>query len=166
MDGFRDTACVVVVLPDYPDTIYNSDLIRFTPHAPSANTPNEGITLVASPASVAVAADAHSLTGTLLSFPVTVTFTPVRVGIDFGDGGIASHPGGSAVFDHTYPARGTYGTTLVAEYTATVTFSDAIARPVIGTITSRSPGPDIRVLAARTALTHDTCITSPHAPGC
>lgn len=166
VDDFRDTACVVVVLPDYPDTIYNTDLIRFVPHAPSADIANEGMTLVTSPASVSVAADAHSLTGTLLGYPVTVAFTPVRVSIDFGDGTYASSPDASAVFDHTYPARGTYATTLIAEYSATVTFSDNTARPVIGTVTSRSPGPDIRVLAARTALTHDTCITMPRAPGC
>ncbi|MFK4789045.1 hypothetical protein [Microbacterium sp. ZW T5_56] len=166
VENFRDTACVVVVLPDYPDTIYNTDLIHFTPHAASASTANEGMTLVTSPASVSVAADAHILTGTLLGYSVTVTFTPVQVGIEFGDGSSAAHTGASAVFDHTYPARGTYATTLIAEYTATVTFSDGTPRPVIGTITSRSPGPDIRVLAARTALTHDTCITTPRAPGC
>lgn len=166
VENFRDTACVVVVLPDYPDTVYNTDLIRFVPHAPTADIANEGMTLVTSPASVSVSADTHSLVGTLLGYSVTVTFTPVQVGIDFGDGTTASRPGAGAVFEHVYPARDTYSTTLLTEYAATVTFSDNVPRPVIGTIASRSPGPDIRVLTARTALAHDTCITSPHAPGC
>ncbi len=152
--------------PTYPDTIYNTDLISFTPHDPTATAPNEAMALTNTPLPITLTTTTHTLTGTLLTHPVTVTFTPTGYTLDHGDNTAPTHTADNpATVSHTYAARGQYPTTVTTSYTATVTFPDGIPRPVRGTITTTTPGPTIRILAAHTAPVRTTCTTTP-APGC
>ncbi|MCD2498298.1 hypothetical protein [Microbacterium nymphoidis] len=152
--------------PTYPDTIYNTDLISFTPHDPTATAPNEAMALTNTPLPITLTTTTHTLTGTLLTHPVTVTFTPTGYTLDHGDNTAPTHTADNpATVSHTYTARGQYPTTVTTSYTATVTFPDGIPRPVRGTITTTTPGPTIRILAAHTATVRTTCTTTP-APGC
>jgi len=152
--------------PTYPDTIYNTDLIRFIPHDPTITAPNEAMALTGTPLPISLTTTTHALTGTLLSHPVTVTFIPTGFTLDHGDGTAPTDTTDNpATIAHTYAARGTYPTTITTHYAATVTFPDNIPRPVRGTITTTTPGPTTRILTAHTAPVRTTCTSTP-APGC
>ncbi|MFK4791821.1 hypothetical protein [Microbacterium sp. ZW T5_56] len=175
-DNLNPLACTTPTIPEpeptpeqpaYPDTIYNTDLIHFAPHNPTATAPNEAMALTNTPLPITLTATTHTLTGTLLGHPVTVTFTPTGFTLDHGDNTTPTHATDNpATIAHTYTSRGTYPTTISTTYTATVTFPDNIPRPVQGTITITTPGPITRILAAHTAPVRTTCTTTPTAPAC
>lgn len=153
--------------PTYPDTIYNTDLITFTPHDPTATAPNEAMALANTPLPMTLTTTTHTVTGSLLGHPVSVTFIPAGYTLDHGDNTAPTYTADNpATITHTYTTRGIYPTTIATHYTATVTFPDNIPRPVHGIITTTTLGPTAHILTARTAPVRTTCNTTPTAPGC
>ncbi|WP_433675230.1 hypothetical protein [Microbacterium gorillae] len=153
--------------PTYPDTIYNTDLITFTPHDPTATAPNEAMALANTPLPMTLTTTTHTVTGSLLGHPVSVTFIPAGYTLDHGDNTAPTYTADNpATITHTYTTRGIYPTTIATHYTATVTFPDNIPRPVHGIITTTTLGPTAHILTARTAPVRTTCNTAPAAPGC
>ncbi|MFT4307698.1 MAG: hypothetical protein QM604_12490 [Microbacterium sp.] len=154
------------------------DLASFRPASPAIASEPAGVGLAGLPTNFVTAAETHTVSGELFGYAVTVRFTPTTYVFDHGDGtsrraatGGASWAAlGQADFtptatSHTYPARGTFTATGAVEYTAQVDFGGGW-RGVPGVLTLASPGYDVRIVEARTALVARTCLEDPAGPGC
>lgn len=155
-----------------------TDLEQFAP-APvtlSAEPSNAGIADM--PTNFLGAASAHTQTGSLFGFPVTVRFTPVGYDYDYGDGTSATVTAagrtwedlGQAQFtptptSHVYTERGTYTAALSIRYSAEVDLGRGWY-PVAGQLTIPTAPQQVQIFEAHTALVAHTCTEKPTAPGC
>ena len=162
-----------------PDTIDVSELLHFTPPAPSVASEPAGVAIVGMPMNVVVPAKASSSSGTLLGFPVTVAFTPERLAIDYGDGSTAQVAADSASWDslgqaeftptstsHAYAQRGRYTVSVRVLSSAVVSFGPYGTVPVDGLVASAAAQTTVRAVTADTGLVDETCAEDPHGPGC
>lgn len=154
-----------------------TDLEQFAP-APvtlSAEPSNAGIADM--PTNFLGAASAHTQTGSLFGFPVTVRFTPVGYDYDYGDGTSATVTAGRTWEDlgqaqftptptsHVYTERGTYTAALSIRYSAEVDLGRGWY-PVAGQLTIPTAPQQVQIFEAHTALVAHTCTENPTAPGC
>jgi hypothetical protein len=155
------------------------DVRSFAPPAPVVVTEPAGVALVGMPMNTLTSASAHTVDGVLLGLPVTVTFVPESFTFAFGDGAELTVPVAGTRWDdlgvpeftatdtsHAYPARGSYGVTVTVAYAATVDFGPWGVFTVNGPVRLTSPGMEVRVVEAHTALVESTCIDDPGGPAC
>ncbi len=162
-----------------PDTIDVSDLLHFTPPAPSIVSEPAGVAIVGMPMNVVVPAKPSSSSGSLLGFPVTVSFTPERLAIDYGDGITAQVAADSASWDslgqaeftptstsHAYAERGRHTLSVRVLSSAVVSFGPYGTVPVDGLVASAAAQTTVRAVTADTGLVDETCAEDPRGPGC
>lgn len=164
----------VASLPD----VTMADLASFRPSAPSLASEPAGIGIAGAPTNFVVSAAAHTATGTLFGYPVTVRFSPVEFRLAYGDGATRTAVTPGASWDalgqpqftptgtsHAYARRGEYAASVTTVYSAQVDFGRGW-RDVPGTLPLAGPAYPVRIVEARTALVDHTCAETPTAPGC
>lgn len=168
------------VSPDEPSlpTVTTTDLAAFAPAPVAAIGEPGNVGIAGMPTNFVAAASAHTRTGTLFGFPITVRFTPVGYDFDYGDGNRASTTTGGETWrslgqaqftptstSHVYQERGTYLADVDVRYSAEVDLGIGWF-PVAGELTIDGPDQEIRIFEAHTALVAFTCEQRPSAPGC
>ncbi|MCK2037141.1 hypothetical protein KZC51_13490 [Microbacterium sp. SSW1-49] len=159
-------------------TITMNDLVAFSPAPVAALGEPGNLGIAGMPTNFVATASAHTRTGTLFGFPLTVRFTPVGYDFDYGDGdrAILTTGGqswsslGQAQFtptstSHVYQERGTYLADVDVRYTAEVDLGTGWL-PVPGEMRTEGPDQEIRVFEAHTALVAYTCEQKPTGLGC
>ena len=165
--------------PTAPPAVTVTDLASFHPDPATVTGQPLGFGVVGAETNVIATASTHTQHGTILSWPVAVTFTPVAYRIDFGDGTTIRTTSGGNSWEtlglpqgtatdttHVYRQRGMYTITVVVEYAATVQFPDNSTQTVPGVVTSTAGSYSIEVLQARTVLVEHSCTEDPTSPGC
>ncbi|MGV8883810.1 MAG: hypothetical protein ACOH19_16805 [Rhodoglobus sp.] len=117
--------------------------------------------------------------GTLLGYPASVKFTPVRWRWTYGDGAAATRAtpgstwagGGFAEFDrtptsHIYQNPGTYFIDLTITYAVEYRFAGQAWTDIPGTLTLPSNRLRVSGSGAKTVLVEDDCTINPSGPGC
>lgn len=117
--------------------------------------------------------------GTLLGFPASVRFTPIRWTWTYGDGSSATRStrGGTwaalgirefepTPTSHVYEQAGTYYIDLTVGYRAEYTFNGASWRTIAGTLWLPANRLVATVGGAKTVLVERDCTASPGGPGC
>lgn len=164
--------------PATPPDVTIADLASFRPATPTLTGQPAGFGVVGMPTNFTAAASEQQLTGTILGWRVVVNFTPAGYIFDYGDGTSQQTATGGATWEqlgqaqftptatsHVYRARGTYSTSVTAQYEASVNFGTGW-RPVAGYVTSATSGYSVQVVEVRTALVDKTCAERPGGPGC
>lgn len=165
--------------PEPPSVVTASQLLSFAPPAPEVATEPDGVAIVGMPANVVAPAASSASSGTLLGFPVSVSFTPERLAIDYGDGEASSVAAKSATWaelgqaeftatttSHAYRQRGTYAISVRVLYSASVDFGEYGTVPVTGLVSSQASTASVRAVTAETGLVERTCSEPPAGPGC
>ena len=117
--------------------------------------------------------------GTLLGYPASVRFTPIRWAWTYGDGASATkstrgstwRAQGIAEFDptptsHVYSRAGTYYIDLTIGYHVDYTFNGSDWGPIAGTLWLPANRLVATVGGAKTVLVERECTTNPSGPGC
>lgn len=162
-----------------PDVIEVSDVLHFAPPTPSVSSEPKGVAIVGMPMNVVVPTEPSSSGGELFGLPVTVTFTPEQLAIDYGDGVTSTTPTNSASWEslgqaeftptptsHAYAHRGRYTVSARVLSSAVVSFGPYGTVPVDGLVTSPASQTTVRAVTADTGLVDETCTENPHGPGC
>lgn len=155
-----------------------TDLAAFAPEPVTTVGEPGNVGIAGMPTNFVAAASAHTRTGTLFGFPISVRFTPVGYDFEYGDGVRASLTTGGETWSrlgqaqftptstsHVYQERGTYLADVDVRYFAEVDLGTGWM-PVSGELTTDGPDQEIRVFEAHTALVAFTCEQKPTAPGC
>jgi hypothetical protein len=156
-----------------------SDLVNFTPAAPTRGMEPAGWMVVGLPTNFFAAASVHTRSGSLLGFPADVRFTPAGYHWNYGDGSSAATATAGARWaalglpefsdtatSHVYRARGTVTIQPAVEYSAEYRFAGQSWRAISGTI-AVSANPLIAVAGdAKTVLVERDCLRDPRGPGC
>jgi hypothetical protein len=155
-----------------------ADLVRFAPPGSSLTGEPNNVGVAGLPTNFVTTAQAQTVTGELLGFPLSVRFTPAAYDFVYGDGTIStSSTGGSPWADlaqaqftptdtsHAYKERGTYTAQVNVRYSAEVDFGTGWF-PVTGQVTADGTPQPIRIFEAHTALVAFTCAEAPRSPGC
>ncbi|WEK60140.1 MAG: hypothetical protein P0Y60_12455 [Candidatus Microbacterium colombiense] len=155
-----------------------SDLASFSPASATAVGEPGNVGIAGMPTNFVAAASAHTRTGTLFGFPLTLRFTPSGYDFTYGDGERATTATGGRPWSdlgqaqftatgtsHVYEERGTYLAEVDVRYTATVNFGGGWF-PVAGELTADGPTQEIRIFEAHTALVAHSCAQRPTGPGC
>lgn len=116
-----------------PTSVSASDIASIAPNNVPIHMEPDGWALLNKPVNFWVDATPQTKQGTLLGYPITVTFTPSHVDWDYGDGTTASSATTGASWidlgqpkftttdtSHVYTERGTYVVTATIHYTAVV----------------------------------------------
>jgi len=165
--------------PAIPPEIDQRDVATFAPEAIAPTIEPFGVAIMNAPMNVAFDIAPHTVGGSLFDLPVSVTFTPDLVTIDYGDGTQTQMTGSAATWSglgqqqltptatsHTYGERGTVTVTVDVAYVATVDFGQWGVYPVSGHIVSRGAGTEVRVYEKQSYLVERTCLEDPRGPGC
>lgn len=165
--------------PAIPPEIDQRDVATFAPEAIAPTIEPFGVAIMNAPMNVAFDIAPHTVGGSLFDLPVSVTFTPDLVTIDYGDGTQTQVTGSAATWSglgqqqltptatsHTYGERGTVTVTVDVAYVATVDFGQWGVYPVSGHIVSRGAGTEVRVYEKQSYLVERTCLEDPRGPGC
>lgn len=166
--------------PDEPSlpAVTMTDLAAFAPAPVAAIGEPGNVGIAGMPTNFVAAASAHTRTGTLFGFPISVRFSPVGYDFDYGDGARVSTATGGETWtslgqaqftptstSHVYQERGTYLADVDVRYSAEVDLGIGWF-PVAGELTTDGPDQEIRIFEAHTALVAFTCEQRPSAPGC
>lgn len=167
------------VVPDIPPEIDERDVASFAPQATTPTIEPFGVAIMNAPMNVAFDVSSHAVDGSLFELPVTVTFTPDIVTIDYGDGTQTQVSGSAATWDglgqqqltptatsHTYGERGVVTVRVDVAYSATVDFGQWGVYPVSGHILTRGAGTEVQVYEKQSYLVERTCEEDPQGPGC
>lgn len=160
-----------------PITAY--DVAVFVP-APAAPTIEPfGVAIARAPMNVAVAAASQTVGGELFGLPMSVTFTPELLTIDYGDGTVAKVAQAAPTWEqlgqeqlsptatsHTYAERGTAAVSVDVSYSAVVDFGPWGVHPVSGYVVAEGPATDVRIYEKQSYLVAQTCAENPSGPGC
>jgi len=165
--------------PDIPAEIDERDVASFAPEPVVPTIEPFGVAIMNAPMNVAFEVASHTVGGSLFDLPVSVTFTPDLVTIDYGDGTQTQIPGSAATWDglgqpqltptassHTYGERGVVTVTVDVAYVATVDFGEWGVFPVSGHIVSRGAGTEVQIYEKQSYLVERTCQEDPQGPGC
>lgn len=177
-------ACgMTVVTPAAPEgteipPITITDLATFAPQPSTLTAEPDNLGVVGLPANFVATAEAHTQSGELFGFPVSVRFTPASFTFHFGDGQSLTSDGGGRSWDdlgvpqftptdtsHTYAERGSYAARVDVAYSAEIDLGVGWF-PISGRLTTTGQDQDIRIYEARTALVAHTCTENPDAAGC
>lgn len=155
------------------------DVARFAPDPAVPVVEPHGIAVMNGPANVALDIREHAVPGELFGFPMTVTFTPVSISLDYGDGTTAEVGPDAPTWEqlgqeqltptatsHVYRERGTFTVSASAAYSAVVDFGALGTFPVNGLVTSGPASVDVRVYELRSGLVLEDCLENPQGPGC
>jgi len=162
-----------------PTVVTSTEVISFAPPAPTVTSEPKGVAIVGMPMNVVVPTEATSSSGSLLGFPVRVSFTPEQLEIDYGDGSSATTAADAGSWgsldqaqftatetSHAYAARGRYTITVRVLYSATVEFIGYGTVPVSGLVSSSAATTSVRAVTVDTGLVDETCAENPTGPGC
>ena len=118
-------------------------------------------------------------TGTLLTLPASVRFTPIRWSWAYGDGATATKATrgatwksqGIRAFDptptsHVYLIPGTYYIDLTIGYRAEYSYDGSTFAPIAGTLWLPANRLVATVGGAKTVLVERDCVANPSGPGC
>jgi hypothetical protein len=171
-------APVTEIIPGTP-AVRVSDLVSFTPDAPTQQMQPNGWMVKGLPTNFVAAASAHQQTGDLLGRPADVRFTPVGYAWDYGDGTTGASDSGGATWQrlkaaefsdtatsHTYETTGEYTITPSVIYAAEYRYAGSAWLPVQGTITIPGTPTTATAWIVRSALVADNCIEDPAGVGC
>lgn len=148
-----------------PTVVTVSDVASVTPASASINMEPSGWALLGSPTNFWVTATSHTAGIVLLGSPVTITFVPVGVAWDYGDGTTKNSTTLGASWarlglpspsdtdtSHRYSAKGTVTVTATVLYTATATLSNGQVLNINGTIRGTPATTGFRVYEQRSYL--------------
>lgn len=160
-----------------PLTAY--DVANFVPVPAPPTIEPFGVAIVRAPMNVAVAASSHTVGGDLFGLPMSVTFTPELLTIDYGDGTIVDVAQAAPTWEqlgqeqlsptatsHTYAERGTASVTVDVSYSAVVDFGPWGVHPVGGYVVSQGSPVDVHIYEKQSYLVAHTCAENPSGPGC
>lgn len=155
------------------------DVANFVPAPAPPTIEPFGVAIARAPMNVAVAAAAHTVGGDLFGLPMSVTFTPEFLTIDYGDGTIVDVEQGAPTWEqlgqeqltptatsHTYADRGTASVTVDVSYSAVVDFGPWGVHPVGGYVVTPGQPIDVRIYEKQSYLVAHTCTEDPSGPGC
>lgn len=155
-----------------------TDLATFAPAPATITGEPDNLGVAGLPTNFTTSAAAHTRSGELFGYPITVRFTPASFVFHYGDGDTKTTKTPGISWDaqhlpqfsptdtsHAYRERGTYTASADTVYTAEIDLGTGWF-PITGTLTIRGPGQDIRIYEAHTALVAHTCNEDPHAAGC
>ena len=155
-----------------------TDLATFAPAPATITGEPDNLGVAGLPTNFTTSAAAHTRSGELFGYPITVRFTPVSFTFHYGDGATKTTKTPGTSWDalhlpqfsptdtsHVYRDRGTYTASADTVYTAEIDLGTGWF-PITGTLTIPGPAQDIRIYEAHTALVAHTCNEDPHAAGC
>ncbi|UYO95894.1 hypothetical protein OED01_09755 [Microbacterium sp. M28] len=155
-----------------------TDLARFAPAGAVVAGEPDNVGVAGLPTNFVASASAHTVSGELFGYPITVRFTPAGFDFDYGDGTAATTSDGGRSWSalgqaqftptttsHVYSERGEYDASVDVRYTAEIDLGIGWF-PVDGEVTSAGPAQRIRIFEAHTALVAHTCEQAPSSPGC
>lgn len=156
-----------------------NDLIGFRPTPGVDHMEPNGWFVVGLDANFYATGGSSVETGTLLGYPASVRFTPIRWRWSYGDGTSATRSmrgatwsaQGIAEFDptptsHVYDRAGTYYIDLTIGYRAEYTFNGSNWGTIPGTLWVPANRLVATVGGAKTVLVERECTTAPAGPGC
>ena len=156
-----------------------SDLIGFRPTPGVDHMEPNGWFVVGLDANFYATGGSSVQSGTLLGYPASVRFTPVRWSWSYGDGASATRATRGATwraqgipeFDptstsHVYERAGTYYIDLTIGYHVEYTFNGSAWGPIAGTLWLPANRLVATVGGAKTVLVERECTTNPAGPGC
>src|SRR5699024_10854724 len=107
--------------------------------------------------------------GELFGLPMSVTFTPELLTIDYGDGTVAEVAQAAPTWEqlgqeqlsptatsHTYAERGTAAVSVDVSYSAVVDFGPWGVHPVGGYVVAEGPATDVRIYEKQSYLVAQT----------
>ena len=173
-------ACVDVIRNSFTVvTVRLSDLVGFRPAPGVDHMEPNGWTIAGLDTNFYATGGAQEQTGTLLGFPASVRFTPIRWRWSYGDGTTVTRTtrGGTWAaqhireFDptptsHVYQRLGDYVINLSIVYRAEFTFDGSDWATIPGTITVPANPLTITAGSAKTVLVQRECTLNPSGPGC
>jgi len=156
-----------------------SDLIGFRPTPGVDHMEPNGWFVVGLDANFYATGGSSVQSGTLLGFPASVRFTPIRWSWAYGDGASATKSTrgstwsaqGITEFDptptsHVYQQPGTYFIDLTIGYHVDYTFNGSTWAPIAGTLWLPANRLVATVGGAKTVLVEHECTSNPAGPGC
>lgn len=159
--------------------IWHYDVASFAPAPSQPVIEPHGVAIARAPMNVAVGVAAQTVGGELFGQPMSVTFTPAHLTIDYGDGTVRDIAEGAHTWadlgqqqltptatSHTYAERGQATVTVDVAYTAAVDFGPYGVHPVRGFVVSQGDGVPVQILEKQSYLVEHTCAEDPTAPGC
>ncbi|MCX7521975.1 hypothetical protein OSC27_06740 [Microbacterium sp. STN6] len=160
-------------------TVNASDLVNFTPAAPSASMEPDGWAIVGLPANFLARATGSIQSGMLLGYQAQVRFTPHAYVWSYGDGATRRTSAAGATWaalrvpefsqtatSHIYTAKGVHQVRLTVEYTAEYRYGEPGWRPVNGVIPADATVVAVLASDAKTVLVDKDCNANPTGPGC
>jgi hypothetical protein len=156
-----------------------SDLVGFRPTPGVDHMEPNGWFVVGLDANFYATGGTSVQSGTLLGYPASVRFIPIRWSWTYGDGASATkstrgstwRAQGIAEFDptptsHVYDSAGTYYIDLTIGYHVDYTFNGSTWGPIAGTLWLPANRLVATVGGAKTVLVERECTTNPAGPGC
>lgn len=160
-------------------TVSVSDLVNFTPSAPTAVMEPNGWAVVRVPANFIAQSSPEIHTGPLLGSQAEVRFTPQRYAWNYGDGIRRSTATGGQSWQllglpefsetttsHAYTSAGRFVAQVEASFTAEYRFAGEDWNAVTGIVTAASGPLSVVVGQAKTVLVSEDCDMDRHGPGC
>ncbi|WP_298867068.1 hypothetical protein [uncultured Microbacterium sp.] len=173
-----DTADPAPEDPRATQPITITDLASFAPAPATITGEPDNLGVAGLPTNFTTDATAHTRTGELFGYPITVRFTPASFTFHYGDDTTKATTTPGTTWNqlhlpqftptdtsHVYRDRGTYTASADTVYTAEIDLGTGWY-PITGTLTIPGPGQDIRIYEAHTALVAHTCNEDPTAAGC
>ena len=175
----RDPACRGLFTAASLPTPTLSDLVGFRPTPGVDHMEPNGWFVVGLDANFYATGGSSVQSGTLLGYPASVRFTPIRWSWVYGDGASATRSTrgttwsaqGIAEFDptptsHVYDRAGTYYIDLTIGYHVEYTFNGSDWGPIAGSLWLPANRLVATVGGAKTVLVERECTTAPAGPGC
>lgn len=160
-------------------TVSVSDLVNFTPGAPTAAMEPNGWAVVRVPANFMARSSPEVHTGALLGYEAEVRFTPLRYDWDYGDGIRRTTSTGGQTWQllglpefsqtptsHAYTLAGRFAARVKASFTAEYRFAGQEWNAVSGIVTATSDPLEVVVGQAKTVLVSEDCAVDRSGPGC
>jgi len=173
-----DTADPAPEDPRATQPITITDLASFAPAPATITGEPDNLGVAGLPTNFTTDATAHTRTGELFGYPITVRFTPASFTFHYGDDTTKATTTPGTTWNqlhlpqftptdtsHVYRDRGTYTASADTVYTAEIDLGTGWF-PITGTLTIPGPAQDIRIYEAHTALVAHTCNEDPTAAGC
>ncbi|MBP2435832.1 hypothetical protein [Microbacterium amylolyticum] len=165
--------------PPIPPVITETDVAVFAPVPVVPVIEPHGVAVRGAPMNVAVPVHAHSVTGSLFGAPVTLTFTPESIWLDYGDGTTGFAGATAPTWDelgqeqltatstsHAYREARTFEVSVTVAYSAIADFGPWGVFPIAGEVVSSPAAVDVRVYEVEALLVERTCVEDPAGPGC
>jgi len=156
-----------------------SDLVNFTPSAPTVAMEPNGWAVVRVPANFIAQSSPELHAGALLGYEAEVRFTPVRYDWNYGDGIRRSTSTGGQTWQtlgvpefsetptsHAYTVAGRFAAQVEASFTAEYRFAGQQWNDVSGIVTAASDTFEVLVGQAKTVLVSEDCAIDRSGPGC